>query len=284
MAKKEKEEKKTENAPEAPEAPEKTGKKRKLIIFAGIGSVLALALGVGGFFAFKTFFGKKDEVALSAKATKVEGEPGEAKEGEAAEKGDGTSEAKPDAKSEAKPDAKSEAKPDAKSEAPDKEGEAKKDGGGGEKDAKKDDSKGSDTKDGANADPKKDEGKDGAAKPEEGTGDGKAGKDTREKSVGFGETHDLPKMDLNLGNPLENRFLRMGITVEYHGGDAQKEELTKREPQLKDIVITSVTTKTRMELLTEKGKERLRRELTHRFNEVLERPVKSLFFTDFLVE
>lgn len=271
MAKKENDEaKKAEGTPPAPDTPEAAGKKRKILILAGIGGVLTVALAGGGFFAYKTFLGgNKDDVALSAKgdpAAKENKTDSETKDNLKADSSNPNASAKTE--SNEKKDAKS--TDSAKSEKSDKE--APKDQKAGEKSDKKSDEK-SNEKSGEKADEK------AGAKD-----DRKSQKDTREKSVGFGETHDLPRMDLNLGNPLENRFLRLSITIEYHGGEAQKEELKRREPQLKDIVITSVSSKSRLELLTEKGKERLRKELTNRFNEVLDRPVKSLFFTDFLVE
>ena len=100
----------------------------------------------------------------------------------------------------------------------------------------------------------------------------------------FGETFALKKMELNLGNPLENRYLRIAVSLEYTGGKEQLEELQKREPQLRDLIISSVSTRTRLDLLTEKGKEKLRREVINKINESFEKPVKTLYFTDFLVE
>jgi len=289
MSNKEKAEAKAPEAKvEAAETPVAAGKKSKRVLFMGIGGVAAVALGLGGFFTYKTFLAPKP--ALSAKGAKKAGNAAEEKKDDHADAKEGEpGDAKKDAKGDAKKDAKGDANKDAKGDAnKDAKGDAKKDDHG---DAKKDEKGGAKKDD--HGDAKKDE-KGGAKKDDHGDakkdekGDGKSAegkdKDTREKSGGFGETYDLPKLDLNLGNPLENRFLRLAITMEFHGGEAQKEEIKKREPQLKDLVITSVSSKTRMELLTEKGKERLRRELMNRFNEVLERPVKSLFFTDFLVE
>jgi flagellar FliL protein len=277
MAKKDKEEaKKAEGAAPAPDTPEAAGKKRKILLLAGIGGLLTVALAGGGFFAYKTFLGgKKDHVAMSAKNEKSENSDSKGDAKSEKSEGDPKSEAKSDSKADTNEKAKSSGKEEATSDGKSVEKDAQKveeksDAKAGEKDGKKDEGKG-------------DEKKEGKEEEHSKAGD-KAKKDTREKSAGFGETIDLPKMDLNLGNPLENRFLRMGITIEYHGGESQKEEIKRREPQLKDIVITSISSKSRLELLTEKGKERLRKELTNRFNEVLDRPVKSLFFTDFLVE
>ncbi|NBO37473.1 hypothetical protein EBU99_02705, partial [bacterium] len=163
---------------------------------------------------------------------------------------------------------------------------AKKDDGHGDK---KDDGHG-DKKDDHGA--KKDDGHgdkkdDHGAKKDDGHGDKKDEKSDAkifQSDESFGETFALPKMDLNLGNPLENRYLRIGVSIEYTGGKTQAEELKKREPQLRDLIIGSVSTRTRLELLTERGKEKLRRELINKINESFERPVKTIYFTDFLVE
>jgi flagellar FliL protein len=100
----------------------------------------------------------------------------------------------------------------------------------------------------------------------------------------FGDTIDLPKMELNLGNPLENRFLRFGLSLEYHGGDAQRKELERRMPQVRDLVISIISRKTRMELLSAEGKESFRKQLKNTLNELLASPVTNVYFTEFLVE
>lgn len=100
----------------------------------------------------------------------------------------------------------------------------------------------------------------------------------------FGDTVDIPKMELNLGNPLENRFLRFGLSLEYHGGEEQKKELTRRMPQIRDVVISIISRKTRIELLSADGKEGFRKQLKNTLNELLQEPVTNVYFTEFLVE
>ena len=104
------------------------------------------------------------------------------------------------------------------------------------------------------------------------------------KPVTFGDVYKLARVDVNLGNPVDSRFLRIALGVEYRGGESQLGELKARDAQLVDIVISTSSTRTRVELLTDVGKESLRRDLMNRFNEVLDRPVANVFFTEFLVE
>lgn len=100
----------------------------------------------------------------------------------------------------------------------------------------------------------------------------------------FGDTIAIPKMELNLGNPLENRFLRFGVSLEFHGGESQGEEIQRRLPQIRDIIITTISRKTRIELLSPEGKENLRKQLKNTFNEIFAQPVSNVYFTEFLVE
>ena len=200
-----KEEKKADaKKEEKPKDPnEKVEKKSRLVLFAGIGGVLLVALGVGGFFVFKTISGKKN-VQLAAQGATAD------------------------------PHADDHGKKDEK------------------KDLKKDDPN---------------------AKKEEPKG-----------TANFGDTFTVPKMDLNLGNSIENRFIRIAIAIEYRGGENQGFELKKREAQIKYIVISSVTSKTRLTLISENGKENLRREILNRINEVTDRPIQNVYFTEFFVE
>jgi flagellar FliL protein len=100
----------------------------------------------------------------------------------------------------------------------------------------------------------------------------------------FGETFALKSFNLNLGNPLENRYVRLEVTIEFVGGSEQKKELEARTPQLRDAVISVVTRKTREFLLAPDGKEQLRKEILTRINRYMTKPVKSIYITDLLIE
>ena len=161
----------------------------------------------------------------------------------------------------------------------DKPGEEKKDNHGKPEEKKDDHGKKEEKKDDGKKEEKKDDGKkaDPAKKD-----DGK--KDEVKGTNNFGDVFNLPKMDMNLGNPLESRYLRIGVSIEYRGGEEQQSEIKQREVQIKDIIITTVTSKTRSQLLTPNGKELLRREILNKINEVADKPVQNVFFTEFLVE
>ncbi len=226
-----------------------TRKKRKLVLFAGITGVVASAAAAGGFFVYKTFVQKSVSMAAKKDAT-------------------GHSDSATD-------------KNDAHAEGKEKsDGDKKTDAAHADKNDAAHANKKDDKKDAAHSD-KKDDKKDSSSTDKK---DEKSDVKMFKSDETFGETFALPKMDLNLGNPLENRYLRIAVSIEYTGGKEQQDELKKREPQLRDLIISSVSTRTRLDLLTEKGKEKLRRELINKINESFERPVKTIYFTDFLVE
>ena len=243
-----------------------TRKKRKLIMFAGLTGVIATAAAAGGFFVYKTFVQKSP--ALAAKADPNGHAPAQSSDHADPSKSESGDAHHPDEKSAGSTKGEhSDGKTDDHAKADDhgkKDDHAKADDHGKKDDHAKADGHGK--KDGEKAANEKSDVK------------------MFQSDETFGETFALKKMELNLGNHLENRYLRIAVSLEYTGGKEQLEELQKREPQLRDLIISSVSTRTRLDLLTEKGKEKLRREVINKINESFEKPVKTLYFTDFLVE
>jgi len=105
--------------------------------------------------------------------------------------------------------------------------------------------------------------------------------DTEEK---FGKTYQLEAFHLNLGNPLENHYIRLKIAIEYLGGDKQEQEIKTRMPQLRDAVLTITSRKTREFLLAPDGKDQLRLELLNRINAYMEEKIENVYITDILIE
>jgi flagellar FliL protein len=147
-----------------------------------------------------------------------------------------------------------------KKEGEKKEGEAKKEGEGEKKEGEK--------KEGGEA--KKDDKKDA--------------KNTKLEGVDFGCTLPFQAFHLNLGNPLENRYIRLEIAVEYGCNDEIKAEIEKRLPQLRDAVISVTSRKTREFLLGPDGKEQLRKEIHNRLNHYMSHKLDDVFITDILIE
>ncbi|MFY7929076.1 MAG: flagellar basal body-associated FliL family protein, partial [Oligoflexus sp.] len=94
----------------------------------------------------------------------------------------------------------------------------------------------------------------------------------------------MQSFNLNLGNALENRYIRIEISLEYRGGEAQKHEIEKRMPQLRDAIIGIIQRKTREFLLSPDGKEALRKEILTRINRYMKMRIESVYITDILIE
>ncbi len=256
--------KKEDKAPLTPEEEAAKGKKKKLILFAAIG---LLVVGGGGAGAF-LFLGKSDK------------KPAGDEHAEAAAGHD--EEADPHAKPAADPHA--EPKKDAGGH-----GEAKKDEHGAEKkdahgETKKDEH-GAEKKD-AHGEAKKDE--HGGGGDGHGGGHGEAKKEEKpsapEYQGDFGQIKEFKPFHLNLGNPLENRYVRLTIGLEYKGAQEQLLELDRREPQLRDVIVSIVSRKTREHLLSPDGKDQMRLEIKNKINQHLDKKIENVFITDILIE
>ena len=245
MADKKEEEKKGEEA--APENPEEAAKKKKkkLIIFAVLGLLLVIAGGAGAFFVLSK--GKSSD----HKEEEISKENLESHDAHGAP-----------------------AKDEHGAPAKDKHGAAKADAHG----APAKDEHGAAKKDDHGA-PAKDE-----------HGDAKKGADAPAAAaavasdVDFGETYKLQTFNLNLGNAIENRYIRIEISLEYRGGEKQKAEIERRLPQLRDAIIGIVQRKTREFLLSPDGKEALRKEILIRLNRYMNQKIESVYITDLLIE
>ena len=153
-----------------------------------------------------------------------------------------------------------------------------------EKDAEKADKKEAGAKEGQSE--KKGEG--GAAKGDkEGKGEeGKtgAGKDRDAEKNDVGRTVDLGgPFSLNLGNPLENRYVRLSIAIEVTNEDMEK-DIKRRNAQMRDAVISIVSRKTMEFLLSPDGKDELRKEIKDKINGYISKPINRVFITDILIE
>jgi flagellar FliL protein len=242
--KKEEKEKKEGEAP-AEENPEQEAKKRKKkLLIFAILGVLLIGGAGAGAFMFLSGGKKADEHEITAKGTA----------GKADEHGGEKEEGKKD---------------DAHAEEKKEEGkgeEKKADGAGEHKEGEKaaeGQAEGEKKADGTAAD-KKD------AKPQ--------------LDIDFGDTYKMAGFNINLGNALENRYVRLEISLEYKGGDATKQEIEKRMPQLRDAIIGILQRKTREFLLAPDGKEALRKEILTRINRYMKTKVEAVYITDMLIE
>jgi len=180
-------------------------------------------------------------------------------------------EASESAKAEGKEEKHGEKKEGAKGEGKEEKHGEKKEGGKEEKHGEK--------KEGG-----KDEKKEGGKEEKSKKDDKKDAKDSKIDGVDFGCTLPLQAFHLNLGNPLENRYIRLEIAIEYSCGEETKAEIDKRLPQLRDAVIHVTSRKTREFLLGPDGKEQLRKEIYNQINTYMNKKIDDVFITDILIE
>lgn len=100
---------------------------------------------------------------------------------------------------------------------------------------------------------------------------------------GIGLMYDMKPFHLNLGNPLENRYVRLEVRFEYPN-EEQKPELVARDSQIRDAIVSIVSRKTREHLLSPDGKDQLRLEIKNRVNQYLEKKIANVYITDILIE
>jgi len=140
-----------------------------------------------------------------------------------------------------------------------------------------------------------------------------APKEGEEHAAKEEERHLVPiKMDTIVVNLSENAsFLKVKMTLEYdpeilsraltggegggHGGGGAggggdgglPPGLAEKEAQIRDALISTLSSKTPAEVLTIEGKEQLKEDLIEAVNEAIgfeEGPIVNIFFNDFLVQ
>ena len=109
---------------------------------------------------------------------------------------------------------------------------------------------------------------------------------------GHGGESKGPMIDpfvVNLADAGGRRYLRTSMKLELRKATESEPFLTERMPQVRDAILLLLSGKTSDQLLTAEGKSALRTELITLLNKVLKKkklkkPVKSLYFTEFLIQ
>lgn len=120
---------------------------------------------------------------------------------------------------------------------------------------------------------------DAHAKPAE---HGKGAGDAHGAAVG--SMRPLDPFLANLADEAQSRYLKMSLQVEFVDAEPPA-AFDARLPQIRDVILTLVTSKTFADIRTPEGKERLREDVIDRINHVLAQDaVKSVYFTEFIVQ
>jgi flagellar FliL protein len=88
----------------------------------------------------------------------------------------------------------------------------------------------------------------------------------------------------NLADEGGARYLKATFQVEFLG-TAVPPDVNGRLPQIRDLLLTLLSSKTFEDVRTPEGKQQLREEIIARMNQVLDRDaVKAVYFTEFIVQ
>lgn len=121
-------------------------------------------------------------------------------------------------------------------------------------------------------------------------------------SATTGPIVDLGPFIVNLGSVNDRRYLRMGLSLEFQTKDRNfteaneegrstwlshlKTELKPKEAVFKDVVVTTLSSKTPAELGTTAGKDALKADLMGKFNLHMNEAtsVSGVYITDFVIQ
>lgn len=109
-------------------------------------------------------------------------------------------------------------------------------------------------------------------------------KESRTEPVAQGHIYSLESMIVNLADMDFPRYLKIKIDFESVAPKPQ-EEFDKRLPQLKDLILTILTSKTYSDISDSKGKMKLKEEIIEKANGLFDTlKLKTVYFTEFVVQ
>lgn len=105
-----------------------------------------------------------------------------------------------------------------------------------------------------------------------------------EESKKIGYLYGFDPIIVNLADTEIPRYLKIRIELEGYSPKPD-EEIDKRMSQLKDAIITVLSSKTFKEIYDREGKKKLKEELIHRLEQLLgEHKIKKIYFTEFVIQ
>lgn len=103
-------------------------------------------------------------------------------------------------------------------------------------------------------------------------------------SPSIGSTFSLDPFIVNLTDDSGEKYLKVNLTLEL-GKGIVKEELDKRLPQIRDVILILLSSKSFADIKNVQGKLRLREEIISRLNNTLVTgEIKEVYFTEFVVQ
>jgi flagellar FliL protein len=117
---------------------------------------------------------------------------------------------------------------------------------------------------------------------------GTSGNETKtvepQQSQEMGPVYNLETFLVNLNEPQGKRYLKAKVTLELETEDVQA-EIEKRLPQIRDAVLTMLSSKAYNDISDLTGKYQLRAELISMINSYLKTgKIANVYFTEFIVQ
>lgn len=111
---------------------------------------------------------------------------------------------------------------------------------------------------------------------------GRKEKETEKKSQGY--IYSMEPFIVNLADQGRPRYLKIRISIESQEIKVN-EEYEKRLPQLRDMILTVLSSKSYGEISDSEGKMKLREEIISKLNRLLRGfQVKTIYFTEFMIQ
>jgi len=102
--------------------------------------------------------------------------------------------------------------------------------------------------------------------------------------LGVGPMYPLDKFTVNLMSENGRRFLVAKMNLEEDSEELTP-ELDKKTPMIRDIIISTLSSKTVEEITTAKGKEKLKEEIIAQINRHLDDgEIRHIYFTEFVIQ
>jgi len=100
----------------------------------------------------------------------------------------------------------------------------------------------------------------------------------------IGPIYPLDQFIVNLVSNNSSRYLKCKIDLELDAPELQQ-ELDKKLPAVRDLIIRILSSKTVEEIQTSKGKEKLKEEIKRKINEILTTgEIRHVYLTEFVIQ
>jgi flagellar FliL protein len=104
------------------------------------------------------------------------------------------------------------------------------------------------------------------------------------KDIEVGAMFDMDPFVVNLNEAGGKRYLKSKIEIEFVG-DNVRLEMINRLPQMRDVILLHLSSKTLDEIRSVDGKIELKNALINRINQVLKQgKIRNLYFTQFVIQ